>query len=207
MTEQKRKSALIIVDVTTGFCPIAINGHEVIEVANYLTAKKGFTVKVFTQDWHPANHCSFFTNHPGKKMLDTIILESGVEQTLWPVHSVQDTDGAQFHPALAMKCDKIIQKGTDPKIDSYSAFFNNTKTNSTDLYNYLIENEITDLFVMGLSTEICVKFTVLDAINLGFTVYVIRDGCRAINNEDGEKAFKEMKDATANIITSDEIDI
>lgn len=209
MTKQKIKKALIVVDVQVDFCPegnLAVpHGHEVIEVANCLTASKKFNLIVLTKDWHPANHCSFASNHLGKQLFETITLDNGVEQKLWPDHCIQDTDGAKFHPELAIRCDHIVFKGMDTDVDSNSAFFDNAQENSTGLFEYLTKNEITDVFIMGLATEVCVKLTVMDSINLGFNTYVIRDGCRAVNNVDGEKAFKEMKYATAIIITSDEI--
>ena len=211
MSNNKTKTALIVVDVQNDFCPdgaLAVpNGHEVIEVVNYLTAHKHFDLRIFTQDWHPKDHCSFASNHLGKKVFETVTLNDGISQTLWPDHGVQNTDGAKFHPALVMRCDKIIQKGMNSDIDSYSTFWDNAEANATGLFNYLTENDITDVFIMGLATEYCVKFTVMDAVNLGFTTHVVLDGCRAVNNTDGEKAFKEMKNATAILVISDEIDV
>ena len=127
----KEKQALIIVDVQNDFCsggalPVP-NGYEVIEVANYLTAQKYFDVKVFTQDWHPKDHCSFASNHLGAELFETIKLDNGVnqilDQILWPDHCIQETNGASFHLALDIKCDKIIQKGINSDVDSYSGFW------------------------------------------------------------------------------------
>ena len=205
------RKALVVVDVQIDFCPegnLAVpNGQEVVEVANYLSDGSGFDYKVLTKDWHPKNHCSFASSHPGKQLFETVTLENGVNQMLWPDHCIQDDDGAQFHPALDTECDKVIIKGTDIDVDSHSAFLDNAQNRSTGLLEYLNENEVTDVYVMGLATEVCVKLTVLDSVNLGFNTFVITDGCRAVNDENGKKAFKEMADATAILVTSEDIKV
>ena len=171
-------SALLLVDLQNDFCPggsLAVSdGDAVIAIANQLMPH--FSHIIATQDWHPNNHSSF--------------------KSLWPVHCVQNTKGADFHPDLDVsKITKIIQKGIDENIDSYSAFYDNQHLKSTGLTNYLRENNITDLYVMGLATDYCVKFSCLDAIADGFTVNLIVYGCRGINlqENDVDAALQEMK--------------
>jgi nicotinamidase/pyrazinamidase len=199
--------ALILVDIQNDFVPggaLAVpEGDRVIPVANAL--QPFFEHVIATQDWHPANHGSFAANHPGKKPGEIIDL-NGLEQILWPVHCVQNTQGAEFVPGLnTFRFEKIIQKGTDPGIDSYSGLYDNGHRKATGLDNYLKQAEIDELFIMGLATDYCVKFTVLDALNLGYRIAVIEDGCRGINlkPDDVDRAFEEMKKRGAAVIQSE----
>ncbi len=192
-------SALILIDIQNDFCKngsLAVNdGDAVVAVANKIQGD--FSTIIATQDWHPANHESFASNHQNTSVGDFIQL-NGVQQILWPVHCVQNTTGAELHPELNVKqIDKIIFKGTDKKVDSYSAFFDNARLHATELAAYLHERKITDLYFMGLATDYCVKFSCLDAIDLGFKVHLIADGCRGVNlqPQDVDKAIQEMRDA------------
>ncbi len=139
-----------------------------------------FDLVVATKDWHPLEHASFANNHKGKEVGNHINL-GGLDQILWPAHCVQGTWGAEFaHGWETVKIDKVIYKGTDPFVDSYSAFYDNGHRRSTNLESYLREKGVDKLFVVGLATDYCVKFSVLDAMQLGFHAYVIVDACRGV---------------------------
>jgi nicotinamidase/pyrazinamidase len=194
-------NALILIDIQNDFLPGGAlpvpHGDEVISPANKLQER--FRLVVATQDWHPPNHASFAANHRGKKPGDRIDLE-GIEQILWPVHCVQNTHGAAFASALNTKrFSRVFQKGTDPKIDSYSAFFDNAHRRATGLGDYLSEQKVTDIYLCGLALDYCVKFSALDARQLGFNTNVIVDACRGIGLKPGDldKALDEMKQAGA----------
>ena len=191
--------ALILVDIQNDFLPggaLAVpHGDEVVTVAN--EQQSHFDLIVATQDWHPADHQSFAANHPGKRIGD-LVRVNGVPQILWPVHCVQETSGADF--AATLKRDqwaRIFQKGVDREIDSYSGFFDNGRGKDTGLASYLRQQGVDSVFVMGLATDYCVKFTVLDAVSLGFRTHLILDGCRGVNLEpkDAHRALEEMKAA------------
>jgi len=198
--------ALLLIDLQYDFCPggaLAVaNGHETIPVANRLMPK--FSTIIATQDWHPPHHGSFAVNHPGKKPYDMHEL-GGLPQVMWPAHCVQNTRGAELHHALDRNLiTEVFQKGTDPSIDSYSGFYDNGHRKATGLGDWLKQRDIKDLFVMGLATDYCVKFTTLDARQLGFNVSLVVDGCRGVNLEpdDSAKAIEEMRAAGATIIES-----
>lgn len=183
-----KKTALIMVDLQNDFCPggnlPVPDGDAVIPIANRLQAH--FNIVIATKDWHPTNHMSFASNHPGHKVGD-IIKVHGFNQILWPDHCVQSSKGSEFHPDL--KTDKITQifyKGTDPAVDSYSAFYDNEHLRATGLADYLKEAGITDVYIMGLATDYCVKYSCLDAVELGFNVYVIEDACRGVELTPGD---------------------
>jgi nicotinamidase/pyrazinamidase len=193
--------ALLVVDVQNDFCPggsLAVeNGDAVVAFIN--AQRRDFARVIFSKDWHPKNHESFASNHPGKKPYEQITLH-GVQQTLWPDHCVQNTFGAQFHPGLIVKPDEpIFLKGTHQEIDSLSAFYDNLHQRSTGLTNYLKREGITKITCGGLALDYCVKFSVLDALAEGFAVTVMTEGCRAVNLNagDGEKALVEMRAAGA----------
>jgi nicotinamidase/pyrazinamidase len=198
--------ALILVDLQPDFCPggaLAVaEGDATIAIANALMPR--FDVVVATQDWHPAHHQSFATQHPGHHPGDVVDLH-GLPQVLWPPHCVQDTPGAAIHPQLDhARITHVSQKGTDPAIDSYSAFFDNGHRKATGLAAWLKERSISDLTVLGLATDYCVKFTVLDARELGFSVRLVADGCRGVNlsHGDSDRAIEAMRAAGAQIIDS-----
>jgi nicotinamidase/pyrazinamidase len=202
-------NALILTDLQNDFVPGGAlpvpQGHEVVPLANRL--QPHFDLVVATQDWHPANHGSFAANHPGKKPGDRIVL-NGLEQILWPAHCVQHTKGSEFVADLDLsRVDRIFYKGTDPNIDSYSAFFDNAHLKATGLGNYLIEKGATNLYLLGLATDYCVKFSALDAQSLGFHTYVIEDACRGINLRPGDvdRAVADMKSAGITVLQSRDI--
>ena len=176
-------TALIVVDVQNDFCPggaLAVDGgDEIVPLVNALIG--GFDHVVLTQDWHPADHSSFASAHPGRRPFDTLDMPYG-PQTLWPDHCVQGTKGADFHPGLdRTKAQMIIRKGFRPAIDSYSAFFENDRATPTGLAGYLRERGLSDLTFVGLATDYCVAYSALDAVRQGFAATVRLDACRAID--------------------------
>lgn len=203
------KKALILVDIQNDFIPggsLAVaHGDEVVPVANRMEGK--FDLVVATQDWHPANHGSFASNQDSHKPGDVIQL-AGLPQVLWPDHCVQGSHGAEFHRDLDMtKVARVFRKGTDPSIDSYSGFFDNGHKRATGLGDYLRDEQVTDVYVLGIATDYCVKFTALDAAQLGFTTHLIEDGCRGVELHSGDiaKAIDEMRNAGVDITNSGEV--
>jgi nicotinamidase/pyrazinamidase len=201
-------NCLILVDIQNDFVPggaLAVpQGDEIVPVVNRLQPR--FDLVVATQDWHPADHGSFAVNHPGRQPYDEIEL-AGLPQTLWPAHCVQGTRGADFVPGLdRSRWARVFVKGTDPKIDSYSGFFDNGHRQATGLGEYLREKGVTEVYVVGLATDYCVKSTVLDALQLGFRTWLIEDACRGVNVRPGDvaAAVEATKAAGAKIVTSAE---
>ena len=188
-------TALVIVDVQNDFL---INGslevpcgNDVIEPINHII--KNYSLVVATKDWHPSNHVSFASNHPGKKVGDVVKVDN-IDQILWPDHCVQESTGSDFPAILNAKIiKKIIFKGTNSQIDSYSGFHDNGKIRSTGLCAYLKAKNVTSIDYVGLATEYCVKYTVFDSIEEGFKTRVILKGIKGINLEESNKALKEMK--------------
>jgi len=199
--------ALILVDIQNDFLPggeLAVpDGHAIIPIANRLSPK--FECVVATQDWHPANHGSFAKNHLGRKPGELIVL-GGLSQVLWPVHCVQNTPGADFAKELdTSQVVAVFRKGTDPEIDSYSGFFDNGHKQATGLGAFLKERGTGQVYVLGLATDYCVKFTALDARQLGFDVWVVADGCRGVDLKPGDSraALGELREAGVHVVTSD----
>ena len=200
-----KKKALIMVDLQNDFCTggnLAVpRGEEVVPLANALQAH--FDSIVATKDWHPANHLSFASQHPGKK-----VGEVENTQVLWPDHCVQESRGAEFHPALETQhIHKIIFKGTDRQIDSYSAFFDNAHLRATGLGDYLRAQQVAEVYIMGLATDYCVKYSVLDAVELGFKVFLVKDACRGVELRTGDTAMAiaEMEAAGVRFVRVREI--
>ena len=203
------KKALLLIDIQNDFCRGGAlevkEGNQVVPIANQLMPH--FDLVVATQDWHPATHGSFAANHIWTKPGQVIDLD-GLEQILWPIHCVQESFGAEFVQELnEAGIHHVFQKGTDPKIDSYSGFFDNGHRKATGLGDFLKAEGVTDLVILGLATDYCVKFTVLDALDLGFNVQVVQDACRAVNMEagDDQKAFQEMANKGAQLIYSKDL--
>lgn len=201
--------ALILVDIQNDFLPggaLAVqDGDAVIPVVNKLLP--AFPLVIATQDWHPANHGSFATSHPGKKMFEQIEL-NGLPQTLWPVHCVQGTRGAELAEALNRnRIAKVFPKGTDVGVDSYSGFFDNGHRKSTGLGEWLKTQNVTEVFVCGLATDYCVKFTGLDAAQNGFKTYLIEDASRGVNlrPDDVKIVIEEMRRAGIAVVQSTDI--
>ncbi len=175
--------ALIVIDVQNDFCPggaLAVaEGDRVVPRINELLGD--YPVRVLTQDWHPADHASFAANHPGAAPFSVTTMPYG-PQVLWPVHCVQGTEGAAFHPDLRIdRADLILRKGFRAAIDSYSAFFENDRTTPTGLDGYLRARGVTAITLVGLATDFCVAYSALDAARLGFGVTVLEGAARAID--------------------------
>ena len=194
--------ALILVDLQNDFMPkgaLAVkDGAEVVPVANRLSSSMKFDIIVATQDWHPAGHSSF---------------KSTGKDGVWPDHCVWNTKGSEFHKNLLTgRFNLILRKGMDKSVDSYSGFYDNNGA-GTGLASYLsermkkaIENDVAEVYIMGLATDYCVKFTALDCVKAGFNrTFLIEDGCRAVNanDGDGDKAIEEMKGAGIVFVHSD----
>lgn len=200
---------LLAVDVQNDFCPdgaLAVpNGDEVIPVINRLT--RVFHHIILTQDWHPRGHLSFASSYQDKKPFDTVELSYG-EQILWPDHCVQGTDGADFHPGLRMpRGELILRKGYNHDIDSYSTFFENDHHTKTGLAGYLRERELNKIFLVGLATDFCVLYSALDARQLGFDVFVIKEGVRGIDvNGSLDDAWRKMTEAGVIIINENDLE-
>jgi len=192
----RRTDALVIVDVQNDFCPggsLAVDqGDAIIPVINDLSAR--FEHILLTQDWHPRDHKSFASQHPGAAPFDTARMPYG-DQTLWPDHCVQGTRGAEFHDRLDVsRAELVIRKGFRSAIDSYSAFYENDKTTPTGLTGYLKERGFTRLFFTGIATDVCVAYSALDNQAQGFDTVVVEDGCAAIDaNGSLARAETQMK--------------
>ncbi|MEX2584888.1 MAG: bifunctional nicotinamidase/pyrazinamidase [Balneolaceae bacterium] len=202
------KSALLIVDVQNDFCPGGAlevpQGDAVVPVINRLS--KTFDHVIQSQDWHPEGHLSFASSHTGKEPFETVDAPYG-EQILWPDHCVQNSKGAAFHPDLeTVRTQAIIRKGFRKEIDSYSTFYENDQETPTGLAGYLREREFTGLYICGLATDFCVKWSVLDGCKEGFNVFVVENAVRGIDLEGSvEQAWREMEQAGAKRIQSSEL--
>lgn len=199
---------LLVVDVQVDFCPggaLAVaGGDEVVAVVNRLGRR--FAHVVMTQDWHPAGHRSFASQHPGRAPFESIEKPHGA-QTLWPDHCVQGTRGAEFHAALELpNCELVVRKGFRADIDSYSAFMENDHATPTGLAGYLRERGFRRLFLAGLATDFCVRFSALDARAAGFDAVLIEDGCRAIDLDGSlAAAMDEMVAAGVEIAAASDV--
>lgn len=205
--------ALLLIDIQNGFCPggnlPVAEGDAVVPVANRLMRSGRYDLVVASQDWHPAKHGSFASQHDGKKPFDMGEL-SGQPQVMWPDHCVQDTRDAEFHPDLDQsRIDYIQRKGENPAVDSYSAFRDNDRSALTGLSDYLRSKNVTELDLMGLATDYCVRFSALDAVDMlpGVTVRLIADGCRGIDPAAVKQALDVMADAGVEIVDSSRIGI
>ncbi len=202
-------NALLIVDLQNDFLPggaePVLQGEAVIPLANQLQGC--FKLVVATQDWHPANHKSFAQHHPGREPGEVVVLKKR-PQLLWRIHCVQSTRGAELSTALRMnRVNKVLRKGTDAEVDGFSAFFDDGHVLPTGLHDYLKEKKVTDVYVMGLGMEHCVKATALDSVSLGFKTFLIEDACRGWNRtpDDSKNAIEEMQAAGATLIQSREL--
>lgn len=199
---------LLIVDVQNGFCPggnlPVPEGDKTVPVINRMIERGGYDYIVASQDWHPANHGSFASQHPGKNVFEMGEL-SGQPQVMWPDHCIQGTPDAAFHPDLKMdKVNFIQKKGENPAVDSYSAFRDNDRAAVTGLADYLKKQGVTELHVCGLATEFCVKFSALDAAAMlaGVKVVFVEDASRGLSAEAVADAKKEMQQAGVQIAQS-----
>ena len=197
------RSALLVIDVQNDFCPggaLAVaNGDAVVEAANRLMPE--YDLVVATQDWHPADHCSFASRHPGAAIYDNVLID-GIEQTLWPDHCVQGSAGAALHPGLDTgRVNLILRKGMRPMLDSYSAFVENDRRTATGLAGYLEALGVRQVALCGLATDYCVCYSALDAARRGFAVEMLTGASRGVDLPPGnvERAVAEMRAAGVRI--------
>lgn len=200
--------ALILVDLQNDFLPggaLAVpRGDEVIPLANALQSR--FELVVATKDWHPPDHVSFAATYPGKRPGDVVMLEAG-PQVLWPVHCVQETRGAELAPSLdKRRIRRVFFKEVDSQVDNYSGFFDVARR-STGLAEYLKQQQVDEVYILGLATDYCVKATALDAAALGFKTFLIEDACRGVNlqPDDSQRAIEAMHAAGVKIVQSHEV--
>jgi nicotinamidase/pyrazinamidase len=198
-------NALILVDIQYDFVPggaLAVNeGDRIIPLVNSL--QRSFNLVVATQDWHPADHKSFASNHSGKTAFEKISLH-GLDQVLWPDHCVQGTRGAELHAELhTNQVEAIFRKGMDRDIDSYSGFYDNGSKRSTGLAGYLRERKVDKVFVCGLAADYCVAFTAKDALRENFKTYIIEDATRPIDQDGYQNMRSEILGAGGQVITGD----
>ncbi|MCP3940671.1 MAG: bifunctional nicotinamidase/pyrazinamidase [Desulfobacteraceae bacterium] len=203
------KNALILVDIQNDFIPggaLAVpDGDSIIPIANKIMGN--FDIVIATQDWHPSNHGSFASQHLGRMPGDIVKL-NGLTQLLWPDHCIQNTKGAKLVPGLNIdQITKIFHKGMEKDIDSYSGFYDNAWKKDTGLGNYLKQQNIEQISIMGLATDYCVKFTALDARKLGFMTNLIKEGIRGVevNKKDCKKAVAEMENAGVKVISTNDL--
>lgn len=206
---QAQDTALILVDLQNDFCPLGAlpvpEGDQVIPIANALMSE--FPTVVATQDWHPADHGSFAANHLWRKPGQIIDL-NGLPQILWQIHCVQGSFGAEFVAELDQSgINEVFVKGTDKEIDSYSGFFDNGHRKATGLGDWLKARGIQRVYVLGLATDYCVKFTALDAVDLGFETYLVTDASRGVNLNPGDvdQAIEDMRAAGVRLVHSDSL--
>ncbi len=200
--------ALLVIDVQNDFCPGGAlevpRGDEVVPVINRLMPL--FEAVVFTQDWHPADHLSFASQHAGKPPFTTVEMPYG-PQVLWPDHCVQGSRGADFHPDLDQRpAQTIVRKGFRREVDSYSAFFENDRTTPTGLEGWLRSRGIDEVWLAGLATDFCVGYSALDAVRCGFSAFVIEDACRAIDLDGSLAAMRrQWEEAGVRVVTSADV--
>ena len=206
---EKAQRALLLIDLQNDFVDngsLAVkHGQEVIAVANRIMPS--FDVVIATLDWHPYDHQSFASQHASVSVYDNFELD-GLSQTAWPDHCIEDTFGAQLVAELNQReVDFRVYKGTDRRIDSYSGFFDNGHRRSTGLSEYLREQKIEQVAILGLATDYCVRFTALDAVKQGFRTLLIEDGCRGVELQHGDiaRAMTEMKCAGVELVQSEEL--
>lgn len=188
-------TALILVDVQRDFLPggrLAVEGGDaILPVLNHLVSR--YPIVVATQDWHPQTHLSFASNHPGKQPFDKIQLD-GIDQTLWPDHCTWGSEGAAFAPELDMgPVAAIFRKGMDPRVDSYSAFFDNGRRHKTGLAEWLRAMGVEAVHIGGLAAEICVAYTARDAAEQHFKVAIIEDATRPLSQSDFDHACEDLR--------------
>ena len=194
--------ALLVIDVQNDFCPdgaLAVAGGDtIVQPINALMEK--FNIVVLTQDWHPMDHKSFASSHENKRPFDIVEMPYG-DQVLWPDHCIQGSMGARFHPDLNHnRADVIIRKGSNPAVDSYSAFYENDKVTPTGLDGYLKDREVNKITLVGLATDYCVAFSALDAAKLRYSVTVRLDMARGIDSDGSlNKAIDKMLIAGVNL--------
>jgi nicotinamidase/pyrazinamidase len=199
--------ALVLVDIQNDFMPEGSlpvpDGRAVIPVANRLAPS--FPIVAATQDWHPPDHVSFASQHAGKEPFDQVEAPHGLEQTLWPDHCVQGSPGAEFVEGLDLRpVQAIFRKGIDRSIDSYSGFFDNGHRRRTGLADWLRAFDVTDVYLVGVAADVCVRYTAEDALELGFATHLVEDGTRGVEAQPGDvaRAFDALRQRGARVLQS-----
>ena len=182
----QNNAALLVIDVQNDFCPggaLAVaQGNTIVPIINQVAPK--FETVIITQDWHPPGHASFAASYPGKQPFETTILPYG-PQVLWPTHCVMASEGAALHPDLSIPhASLILRKGSNPGVDSYSAFLEADRISRTGLDGYLASRGITEVYLCGLALDYCVAWSAEDARHFGLKATIIEDACRAIDLND-----------------------
>lgn len=204
------RSVLILVDIQPDFLPggsLAVEGgDEILEGVARLMAEGPFRLQVATQDWHPEGHVSFASRHEGREPMDVIELH-GHDQTLWPDHCVQGTEGARLDPGLPWtRVEAVIRKGTSPESDSYSGFRNNWDSDGerppTGLAGYLRERGIETVYLCGLARDVCVRWTAEDAVDAGFHTRVVWDLTRSVDPSGDDGLRRELENEGVGIVDS-----
>lgn len=190
-------TVLVVVDVQNDFCrggALAVpDGDAVVRPINALAAR--FPLVVATQDWHPPGHASFASSHPGRRPLEVVELD-GIRQVLWPDHCVQGTHGAELHPDLDRRPFRaVVRKGSDPRVDSYSAFRDNHREHPTGLAGLLRELGATRIVIVGLTTDYCAANSARDAVELGFAAEIWLPATRPVGAPPGhtERTLAELR--------------
>lgn len=203
--------ALLIIDVQNDFCPpngsLAVRGGtEIIPHINHLRQSTKFPTVVLTQDWHPSNHISFASNNPGSSLFTLHSLPSGDLQIMWPNHCVQNSTGAEFHSdLLRIPEDIVVQKGTNYMVDSYSGFFDNEHKVQTDLHGILQQHKVHTVVLVGLAYDYCVGSTALDAAQLGYKTYLIKDLTRSVDDNSEKQMDGKLQEAGVNVVSVEQI--
>ncbi len=196
------RSALLLVDIQPDFLPggslPVAGGDEILEPTARLMEADLFGVQVATQDWHPADHVSFASQHPGREPMEVVPLH-GHDQVLWPDHCIQGTGGAELHPELPWShVEAVIRKGADRGVDSYSGFRNNWGADgtrpATGLEGYLRERGVERVYLCGLARDVCVRWTAEDAARAGFDTWVLWDLTRSVDPDADDALRRELQE-------------
>ena len=199
--------ALVVIDMQNDFITGSLavkHAGEMVPIINKLREK--FDLVVWTQDWHPADHVSFASSHKDGKLYETVKVAAGYEQMLFPAHCVQNTDGAALHRDLKVReNDLFVKKGMNKDIDSYSCFFDVVKTSATVCDAELKKRGVDTIYVIGVALDYCVKFSVLDALELGYKVFLVDDVCAAVSEDQIGAVLDELKSKGAVLTKSDQV--
>jgi len=204
------KTALLVIDIQNSFLPpngsLAVTGgNEIIPIVNRLMDKCHFDLIVASQDWHPKNHVSFYTNHPGTQPFEIITYEylgMNITQELWPPHCIIDSHGAQFASNIhSHKYDYVVRKGYNPMIDSYSGLADNVYLHFTNMSSILFQHNIERVYVVGLAADFCVKFTSIDAAKFNFATNVIKEATRAVVPSTINQAFQDIESFGGKVVS------
>ncbi|XP_029645956.1 nicotinamidase [Octopus sinensis] len=223
-------SAILIIDVQNDFidgtlslkkCPAGQNGADVVPVINKLIKLVKFDLVVYSLDWHDDKHISFIDNLRTRTLHSsftrsveeiqlydkvTFSLPAAQSQVLWPRHCVRGTWGAQLHRELYVAPGSVqVFKGTDTDVDSYSAFFDNNRASQTQLFSILQSHNVTDVYVCGIAYDVCVKYTALDALHLGFQTHLIDDASKGVKLEDIETTKTDLVEKGCCLLQSQQI--